>query len=198
MITIDIETKSDKDISKCGVYAYTDTPYFDILLFAYSIDGQPVQVVDAVNDTAQAEQLSVILAAPVLAESHIRNKVRFDEVVVVVNELAVCLAVKVKIQLFLVMVCELRFEELVHKVLVALSDRFENSLRVILSCADIADGETIHEPRYQTAATEHGIVNHTVKDVRLTSKADAHVGLFQHNARPGRSVADVGLAVPRL
>ena len=46
MITIDIETKSDKDISKCGIYAYTDTPYFDILLFAYSIDGQPIQVVD--------------------------------------------------------------------------------------------------------------------------------------------------------
>ena len=49
MITIDIETKSDKDISKCGVYAYTDPPYFDILLFAYSIDGQPVQVVDMAN-----------------------------------------------------------------------------------------------------------------------------------------------------
>ena len=49
MITIDIETKSDKDISKCGVYAYADTPYFDILLFAYSIDGQPVQVVDMAN-----------------------------------------------------------------------------------------------------------------------------------------------------
>ena len=49
MITIDIETRSDKDISKCGIYAYTDTPYFDILLFAYSIDGQPVQVVDMAN-----------------------------------------------------------------------------------------------------------------------------------------------------
>ena len=49
MITIDIETKSDKDISKCGIYAYTDTPYFDILLFAYSINGQPVQVVDMAN-----------------------------------------------------------------------------------------------------------------------------------------------------
>lgn len=49
MYTIDIETRSDKDISKCGVYAYTDTPYFDILLFAYSIDGQPVQVVDTAN-----------------------------------------------------------------------------------------------------------------------------------------------------
>ena len=49
MITIDIETKSDKDIAKCGVYAYADSPYFDILLFAYSVDGQPVQVVDTAN-----------------------------------------------------------------------------------------------------------------------------------------------------
>ena len=49
MYTIDIETRSDKDISKCGVYAYTDTPYFEILLFAYSVDGQPVQVVDTAN-----------------------------------------------------------------------------------------------------------------------------------------------------
>ena len=49
MITIDIETKSDKDITKCGVYAYADSPYFDILLFAYSVDGQPVQVIDTAN-----------------------------------------------------------------------------------------------------------------------------------------------------
>ena len=75
----------------------------------------------------------MILAAPVLAERHIRDKVRLDEVVVVVHELAVCLAVKVKIQLFFVMVCKLRFEELVHKVLVALSDLFRHSLRVILA-----------------------------------------------------------------
>ena len=45
-ITIDLETRSDKDISKCGVYAYADTPYFDILLLAYSIDGGSVKLVD--------------------------------------------------------------------------------------------------------------------------------------------------------
>ena len=61
MITIDIETKSDKDISKCGVYAYTDTPYFDILLFAYSIDGQPVQVVDTANGEEIPENVLVAL-----------------------------------------------------------------------------------------------------------------------------------------
>ena len=62
MITIDIETRSDKDISKCGVYAYTDTPYFDILLFAYSIDGQPVQVVDTANSEEIPENVLAALA----------------------------------------------------------------------------------------------------------------------------------------
>ena len=61
MITIDIETRSDKGISKCGIYAYTDTPYFDILLFAYSIDGQPVQVVDMANGEEIPENVLVAL-----------------------------------------------------------------------------------------------------------------------------------------
>lgn len=61
MITIDIETRSDKDISKCGIYAYTDTPYFDILLFAYSIDEQPVQVVDMANGEEIHENVLVAL-----------------------------------------------------------------------------------------------------------------------------------------
>ena len=43
---IDLETKSDIDIAKSGVYRYADSPYFDILLFAYSVDDTPVQVVD--------------------------------------------------------------------------------------------------------------------------------------------------------
>ena len=62
MITIDIETRSDKDISKCGIYAYTDTPYFDILLFAYSIDGQPIQVVDMANGEEIPESILAALA----------------------------------------------------------------------------------------------------------------------------------------
>lgn len=48
-IEIDLETRSDRDITKCGVYAYADAKYFDILLFAYSVDGQPVQIVDTAN-----------------------------------------------------------------------------------------------------------------------------------------------------
>lgn len=48
-LEIDIETQSDRDITKCGVYAYADSPYFDILLFSYSTDGGEVQVVDIAN-----------------------------------------------------------------------------------------------------------------------------------------------------
>lgn len=45
-LSIDLETYSDVDIKQCGVYKYTDTPNFDILLFSYSIDGGDVITVD--------------------------------------------------------------------------------------------------------------------------------------------------------
>lgn len=45
-LSIDIETYSDIDLIKCGVYAYTNSPNFEILLFAYSIDDAPVQIID--------------------------------------------------------------------------------------------------------------------------------------------------------
>ena len=43
---IDIETYSDIDLGKCGVYRYAQSINFEILLFAYSIDGGPVHVVN--------------------------------------------------------------------------------------------------------------------------------------------------------
>ena len=45
-MSIDIETYSDIDINKSGVYRYVDTDAFKILLFAYSVDGGPVQLID--------------------------------------------------------------------------------------------------------------------------------------------------------
>ncbi len=42
----DIETYSDVDLSKCGVYRYAQSPNFEILLFAYSINLGPVQVIN--------------------------------------------------------------------------------------------------------------------------------------------------------
>ena len=43
---IDLETYSDVDIGKAGLYKYAQSPAFQILLFAYSLDGTPVKVVD--------------------------------------------------------------------------------------------------------------------------------------------------------
>ena len=45
-LSIDIETYSDQNLAKCGVYRYAESPVFEILLFSYSADGQPVQLVD--------------------------------------------------------------------------------------------------------------------------------------------------------
>lgn len=45
-MSIDIESYSDIDINKAGVYRYVDTEEFKILLFAYSVDGGPVQLID--------------------------------------------------------------------------------------------------------------------------------------------------------
>lgn len=43
---IDIETYSDVDLQKCGVYAYAGSPAFEILLFAYAFDDEDVSIVD--------------------------------------------------------------------------------------------------------------------------------------------------------
>lgn len=45
-ISIDIETFSDVDLRKCGVYKYVESPNFAVLLFGYSIDEGEVKVVD--------------------------------------------------------------------------------------------------------------------------------------------------------
>ena len=45
-LSIDIETYSNYDLSKCGVYKYTESTDFEILLFGYSVNGSEVQVVD--------------------------------------------------------------------------------------------------------------------------------------------------------
>ena len=38
-LSIDIESRSSVDLSKCGVYKYAESPDFDILLFGYAADG---------------------------------------------------------------------------------------------------------------------------------------------------------------
>ena len=45
-LEIDIESFSDVDLTKCGVYKYASAPDFEVILFAYSVDGGPVRQVD--------------------------------------------------------------------------------------------------------------------------------------------------------
>ena len=64
-ISIDIESFSDVDLSKCGVYKYSSSPNFEILLFGYSVDGGDVQVVDL----CQGEEIPVDILAALSDES---------------------------------------------------------------------------------------------------------------------------------
>jgi len=43
---IDIETYSSAPLPKCGVYRYVDAPDFEVLLFSYAFDDEPVVTVD--------------------------------------------------------------------------------------------------------------------------------------------------------
>ncbi|MBR3422672.1 MAG: DNA polymerase [Ruminococcus sp.] len=52
-LSIDIETYSDIDLKKAGLYKYVQSPQFQIILFAYRCDDEPVQVVDL----AQGERI---------------------------------------------------------------------------------------------------------------------------------------------
>ena len=45
-LSLDLETYSDVDLGKCGVYRYAESPSFEILLFGYAINGGEVHVID--------------------------------------------------------------------------------------------------------------------------------------------------------
>ncbi|MCI7107133.1 MAG: DNA polymerase [Agathobacter sp.] len=60
-MSIDLETYSDVDISKCGAYKYAESDNFEILLFGVSIDGGAVQVFDlACGDTIPDDILAAL------------------------------------------------------------------------------------------------------------------------------------------
>lgn len=60
-ISIDIETFSSEDLSKCGVYKYCESPDFEILLFGYSIDGGEVKVIDLATGEMIPEEVVLSL-----------------------------------------------------------------------------------------------------------------------------------------
>ncbi|MNM68467.1 DNA polymerase I, thermostable [compost metagenome] len=69
ILQIDIETFSSIDLTDCGVHRYVEAPDFEILLFAFAFDGDPVQVIDLTDfqdipkDVMDALRLDVIKTA---------------------------------------------------------------------------------------------------------------------------------------
>ena len=61
-ISIDIETYSENDLGKCGVYKYVQHPDFDILLFGYAVDGGDVRVVDLASGETLPEEVLAALS----------------------------------------------------------------------------------------------------------------------------------------
>ncbi|MFA9398375.1 MAG: DNA polymerase [Clostridiaceae bacterium] len=68
-LSIDLETFSDINIGKSGVYRYADSPNFNILLFGYSIDGSPVELIDL----ACGEELPEYIIKALLDEKIIKT-----------------------------------------------------------------------------------------------------------------------------
>lgn len=56
-LSLDLETYSDVNLAKCGVYKYTESPDFAILLFGYAVDGGPVQVIDLAQGETIPEEI---------------------------------------------------------------------------------------------------------------------------------------------
>jgi DNA polymerase len=63
-LEIDIETFSSIDLKKAGVYKYAESPDFEILLFAYSVDGGEIKVVDLASGENLPEKISEALQDP--------------------------------------------------------------------------------------------------------------------------------------
>lgn len=68
-LSIDLETYSDVDLIKCGVYAYTDSPAFEVLLFAYSFDGEETKIIDL----AQGELLPAEVESAIFDKSIVKT-----------------------------------------------------------------------------------------------------------------------------
>ena len=63
-LSIDIETFSSTNLADSGVYRYASSPDFEILLFGYSADGGPVQVIDLASGEAMPEEVIEAIKSP--------------------------------------------------------------------------------------------------------------------------------------
>lgn len=68
IMSVDIETYSSTNLLKCGVYRYAEAPDFEVLLFAYAIDDEPVQVIDLTSEPLPYE-VRAMLCDPTLVKT---------------------------------------------------------------------------------------------------------------------------------
>lgn len=67
-LSLDLETYSDVDLKKSGVYRYAESPNFEILLFAYSIDNGPVIVIDIAQGECVPDDILAALSDDTIAK----------------------------------------------------------------------------------------------------------------------------------
>ena len=77
-LSIDIETYSDEPLQKTGVYRYVESPNFEILLFAYSVDSQPVQVIDLACGEKIPAEIIVALEDEMSLQCFLRTYLSFQ------------------------------------------------------------------------------------------------------------------------
>lgn len=63
-LSIDIETYSDIDIKKAGLYRYAQSPSFEVLLFAYGVNASPVCVIDLAQGETIPQEIMAMLLNP--------------------------------------------------------------------------------------------------------------------------------------
>lgn len=63
-LSIDLETYSDRDLKKCGVYKYAESPAFEVLLFGVSVNGGPVDVYDIYHGESPPDGILAALTDP--------------------------------------------------------------------------------------------------------------------------------------
>ena len=64
LMGLDLETYSSAPLPKCGVYRYCDAPDFEILLFSYAFDDEPVQTIDLASGEALPPEVISALEDP--------------------------------------------------------------------------------------------------------------------------------------
>ena len=68
-ISIDIETFSDVDLIRCGVYKYADSPNFEMLLFAYAVDDGDVHIIDIAGGEELPEEIIQVIKSDTVVKT---------------------------------------------------------------------------------------------------------------------------------